>query len=128
LKLVLVHRYLVFSGIKSYGSKSVDSEGRTHFGVDLLHPTKRPLIDVEIHTELDFEVLSLIKKVSGGNPIQVWTQLEVYCKSRNLPVLVVLKDFLKGKLLLQDIQSPGLRTFKSGKYIYTIFPSVNSSF
>lgn len=124
MKLVLGHRYLVFSGVRSCGSKSVDSEGRTHFGVDLLHPTKRPFIDVEIHTELDFEVLSLIKEVSGGNPIKVWTQLEVYCKGKNMPVLVVLKDFLKGKLLLQDIQTPGLKTFRSGKYIYTVGPFI----
>jgi hypothetical protein len=120
LKLALRWRYLIISGANFSRTKSTDSEGVAHFCIDLFRPNKFRIIDVELQHNLDFELLAKIQELTTTDPLIVWTKLEVYSKKTNIPVVLVFKDFLVGKLKYEDICRIQSKSFRLGKYLYSV--------
>lgn len=120
MKLAIRWRYLIISGANLSRTRSTDSDGVAHYCIDLFRPNEFRIIDVELQQKLDFVLLDRIQELTTVDPSIVWTKLEVYSKKTNIPVVIVSRDFLLGKLKYEDICSIQSKSFRLGKYLYSI--------
>lgn len=120
MKLALRRRYLIIRGVNLPTTRSTDSDGVAHYCIDLLRPNKFCVLDVELHQNLDFMLFAKIQELTTIDPLIVWTKLEVFSKKTDMPVAIVLRDFLRGKLKYEDICRIQSKSFRSGSYLYSV--------
>jgi hypothetical protein len=75
---------------------------------------------VELQHNLEFELLAKIQALTTTDPLIVWTKMEVYSKKTNIPVVMVFRDILLGKLKFEDICHIQGESFRLGKYLYSV--------
>jgi hypothetical protein len=118
LKFYLKYPVLIVSPALSFSSKSYDANGKS-FGIMYLgFCSKRAVIDVEsCEGTLSLSYLDDYLPVKISSDVEYWVRIEVIAKSRNVPILVLLRELrAMDQLNLEEYLKP-VKTFSTKRHL-----------